>query len=159
PLAGNNLHGTLVVLAATVVMAAGFGGLGLITVFMGPMETELGWSRAETSFAYALSTLRMAFGGLVWGRLSDRMDIRGLLGIGGGGMVAALFAMATLQSLPAFYLAHVIYGGFGFSVLYAPLLSTSGDWFPQRRGLVTGLVTAGGAVGQGVLPFCASLLI
>lgn len=157
--AGSNFHGALVVLAATVTMAVGFGGLGLITVFMGPMEAELGWSRAETSLAYALSTLGMAFGGLVWGRLSDRMDIRVLLGIGGGGMVAALFAMATLRSLPVFYLAHLVYGGFGFSVLYAPLLSTSGDWFPARRGLVTGLVTAGGAVGQGVLPFCASLLI
>jgi MFS family permease len=101
----------------------------------------------------------MAFGGLFWGRLSDRMDVRVLLGIGGGGMVASLLAMATLQSLPAFYLAHIVYGGFGFSVLYAPLLSTSGDWFPAQRGLVTGLVTAGGAVGQGALPFFASFLI
>jgi MFS family permease len=152
-------HGALVVLAATVAMAMGFGGLGLITVFMGPMEAELGWSRADTSLAYALSTLGMAFGGLIWGRLSDRLDVRALLGIGGGGMVAALLAMATLRSLPMFYIAHLVYGGFGFSVLYAPLLSTSGDWFPRRRGLVTGLVTAGGALGQGLLPFCASLLI
>jgi MFS family permease len=44
-------------------------------------------------------------------------------------------------------------------VLYAALLSTSGEWFPERRGLVTGLVTAGGALGQGVLPFFASFLI
>ena len=27
----------------TVTMAMGFGGLGLITVFMDPMKTELGW--------------------------------------------------------------------------------------------------------------------
>jgi MFS family permease len=53
----------------------------------------------------------------------------------------------------------VVYGGFGFSVLYSPLLSTSGEWFPERRGLVTGLVTAGGALGQGLLPFFASCLI
>jgi hypothetical protein len=32
-----------VVLVATVAMAMGFGGLGLITVFMDPMKTELGW--------------------------------------------------------------------------------------------------------------------
>jgi len=38
-------------------------------------------------------------------------------------------------------------------MLYLPLLSTSGEWFPERRGLVTGLVTAGGALGQGLLPF------
>jgi MFS family permease len=159
PAAASTRHGALVVLAATVAMAMGFGGLGLITVFMGPMEADLGWSRAETSFAYAVSTLGMAFGGLYWGRLSDRVDIRILLAAGGIGMVASLLAMAALKSLSVLYLASAIYGGFGFSVLYAPLLSTSGDWFPQRRGLVMGLVTAGGALGQGVLPYFANVLI
>lgn len=152
-------RGTLVVLAATTAMAMGFGGLGLITVFMGPMEADLGWSRSDTSLGYALSTTGMAIGGMVWGRLSDRVDVRSLLALGGTSMVAALVAMSMLQSLPVYYMAHVVYGGFGFSVLYAPLLSTSGEWFPERRGLVTGLVTAGGALGQGVLPFFASFLI
>lgn len=146
-------------LAATVAMAMGFGGLGLITVFMAPMEADLGWSRSDTSLGYALSTAGMAFGGLFWGRLSDRMDVRLLLAVGASGIVASLLAMSMLQSLSVFYIAHVVYGGFGFSVLYSPLLSTSGEWFPERRGLVTGLVTAGGALGQGLLPFFASLLI
>ena len=152
-------RGVLVVLAATVTMAMGFGGLGLITVFMGPIEADLGWSRSATSLGYALSTAGMAIGGLFWGRLSDRMDVRSLLAIGATGMVASLMAMSILQSLLVFYIAHVVYGGFGFSVLYATLLSTSGEWFPERRGMVTGLVTAGGALGQGVLPFFASFLI
>jgi MFS family permease len=156
---GRSGRGALVVLAATLAMAMGFGGLGLITVFMGPMEADLGWSRADTSLGYALSTTGMAIGGLFWGRLSDRVDVRGLLAIGGTCMVASLLAMSGTQSLRVFYLAHAVYGGFGFSVIYAPLLSTSGEWFPERRGLVTGLVTAGGALGQGVLPFFASFLI
>src|SRR5690349_18595164 len=158
PAAGSR-GGILVVLAATVAMATGFGGLALITVFMAPMESDLGWSRSDTSLGYALSTAGMAIGGLFWGRLSDRMDVRSLLAIGAIGMVASLLAMSILQSLLVFYMAHAVYGGFGFSVIYAPLLSTSGEWFPERRGLVTGLVTAGGALGQGVLPFFASFLI
>ena len=147
-------RGVLVVLATTVAMAMGFGGLGLITVFMGPMEADLGWSRSDTSLGYALSTAGMALGGLFWGRLSDRMDVRLLFAVGGSGMVASPLAMSILH-----YIAHVVYGGFGFSVLYSPLLSTSGEWFPERRGLVIGLVTAGGALGQGLLPFFASYLI
>jgi len=152
-------RGTVVVLAATVAMAMGFGGLGLITVFMGPMEADLGWSRSDTSLGYALSTAGMALGGLFWGRLSDRADVRLLLAVGGAGMVGSLLAMPMLHSLPVFYVANAMYGGFGFSVLYSPLLSTSGEWFPERRGLVMGLVTAGGALGQGLLPFFASFLI
>ena len=156
---GHSARGVLVVLAATVAMAMGFGGIGLITVFMGPMETDLGWSRSDTSLGYALSTAGMAIGGLFWGRLSDRVDMRLLLVVGTSGMVASLLAMSVIQSLLIFYVALVVYGGLGFSMLYALLLSTSGEWFPERRGLVTGLVTAGGALGQGLLPFLASFLI
>lgn len=155
----NPRRGVVVVLAATIAMAMGFGGLGLTTVFMGPMEADLGWARSHTSLGYALSTAGMAIGGLFWGRLSDRMDVRVLLAVGTTGMVASLLVLSTLRSLPLFYIASLIYGGLGFSVLYSPLLSTSGEWFPERRGLVTGLVTGGGALGQGLLPFFASLLI
>jgi MFS family permease len=101
----------------------------------------------------------MAIGGLWWGRLSDRVDVRLLLALGAAGMVGSLLVMSALRSLPLFYVAHLIYGGLGFSVLYSPLLSTSGEWFPERRGLVMGIVTAGGAAGQGLLPFFASLAI
>ena len=156
---GVGSRGTLAVLAATAAMAMGFGGLGLITVFMAPMEADLGWSRSDTSLGYALSTAGMALGALFWGRLSDRVDVRLLLAIGGTGMVASLLLMGTLHSLPIFYVAQAIYGGLGFSVLYSPLLSTSAEWFPERRGMVMGLVTAGGAAGQGLLPFLASFLI
>lgn len=126
---------------------------------MAPMEADLGWSRSQMSLGYALATAGMALGGLFWGQLSDRVDLRPLLALGATGMVAPLLAMAMLHSLSVFYVAHVIYGGFGFSVLYSPLLSTSAEWFPERRGIVIGLVTAGGAAGQGLLPFFGSFLI
>src|SRR5262245_21360234 len=81
-LSGSRGRGVLVVLAATVSMGMGFGGLGLITVFMGPVEADLGWSRSDTSLGYALSTAGMAIGVLFWGRLSDRMDVRLLFAVG-----------------------------------------------------------------------------
>jgi MFS family permease len=151
-------RGTLVVVAATLVVAMGFGGLGLITVFMGPMEAELGWSRSDTSLAYVFSTAGMAIGGLWWGRLSDRMDVRLLLALGAAGMVGSLLAMSALRSLPLFYFAHLVYGGSVFPCctrLYC-----------RQAGVVSGAPWAGdghrhrgGAAGQGLLPFFASLAI
>ena len=157
--ANRQWRGALVVLAATVVMAMGFGGLGMAAVFMRPMESDLSWSRSFTSFGYACSAAGMALGGLLWGRISDRADMRLLLGIGGAGMVGSTMAMASVQSVVAFCLANLAYGGLGFSVIYFLLISASAEWYPQRRGLVTGIVTAGGAMGQGLLPCLASLLI
>lgn len=152
-------RGVLVVGGATVGMALGFGSLALISVFMRPLEAEFGWSRAETSLAYAVATVGMALGGVAWGWASDRVRIRILLAIGGAGMALPLLAMAAVQSLWQAYLAHLVLSGLGFAVLYAPLLSATGEWFERRRGLAVGIVTAGGALGQGVLPFLANMLI
>lgn len=149
----------MAVVGGTVGMALGFGSLALISVFMQPLEAAFGWSRAEVSLGYGIASVGMAVGGLVWGRLSDRLDIRLLLALGGLGLVLALFAMAAAQSLWHFYTANLVLGGFGFAVLYAPLVSAPGEWFVRNRGLAVGIVTAGGAAGQGILPYLASILI
>ncbi len=149
----------MAVVGGTVGMALGFGSLALISVFMQPLEAAFGWSRAEVSLGYGIASVGMAVGGLVWGRLSDRLDIRPLLALGGLGLVLALFAMAAAQSLWHFYAANLVLGGFGFAVLYAPLVSAPGEWFVRNRGLAVGIVTAGGAAGQGILPYLASILI
>jgi MFS family permease len=156
---GLRTRGIAVVVGATVTMALGFGSLGLISVFMRPLETDLGWSRADISLAYAVATVGMAVGGVVWGWISDRVDMRVVLAIGGSGIVLSLLGMAAAQSLWHFHLAHLVLSGLGFSALYAPLLGAAGDWFQHRRGLAVGVVTAGGALGQGVLPFLGNVLI
>jgi len=153
------MRGACAVIGSTATMALGFGALGLTSVFLQPLEAEFGLSRADTSLIYAIATIGMALGGSFWGRLSDRLDVRILLTIGGAGISASLISMAAVQSLWQIYLSSAILGGFGFSVLYAPLLATSGEWFPKHRGFVTGIVTAGGALGQGVMPFSASLMM
>lgn len=152
-------RGIFVVIGATMAMGLGFGSLALTSIFMRPLEADFGWVRAETSLAYAIASVGMALGGLGWGWASDRVGHRTLFTIGGSGMVLSVLAMSGIQSLWQLYLANAILAGFGFAVLYAPLLSTTGEWFEARRGLAVGIVTAGGALGQGLLPFAANILI
>lgn len=154
-----SMRAILVVIGATVAMAMGFGSLGLTSIFMRPLEAEFGWTRAETSLAYAIASAGMALGGLGWGWASDRVGIRILFAIGGSVMVLSVLAMSAVETVWQFYLANAVLACLGFSVLYAPLLAATGDWFEARRGLAVGIVTAGGALGQGVLPFSANTLI
>ncbi len=149
----------LVVIGATAAMALGFGSLALTSIFMRPLEAAFGWSRGEISAAYAVASAGMAVAGFVWGWISDRMSIRLLLAVGGAGMVLSVLAMSAVQALWQLYLANAVLAAFGFAVLYAPLLAATGEWFEARRGLAVGIVTAGGALGQGLLPFSASFLI
>jgi MFS family permease len=148
-----------VLVSATAMMGLGFGFLALTSVFIRPLEAEFGWTRAEVSFSYAAATAGMALGGVFWGRISDRVGIRSLMAIGGAGIVLPAFFMAIVQSLWQLYLANLVLGGLGFAVLYTPMLSATSEWFERRQGLAVGIVTAGGALGQGVLPFAANVLI
>ncbi|MCI5075901.1 MFS transporter [Oricola sp.] len=151
--------GVRAALGATIGMATGFGSLALISVFISPLQGEFGWSKSELSTCYTLAAVGMAVGGMVWGRVSDRIDIRYLLASGGLFLVLPLFVMSMATALWHFYAAHLVLGIAGFGCLYAPLVSASGEWFDSRRGLVMGIVTAGGALGQGIMPFAAESLI
>lgn len=142
----------IVVGAATLGMAAGFGGMTTVSLLIAPLEGEFNVLRSEMSLAYTLLTLGVACGGLVVGRLTDRISTRPIT-VGGAVIVALSFLLISMQddvrSIQAIYLTA---GFFGFSCLYSPLLTTVSLWFPARSGLALGLVTAGGTIGQAVIP-------
>jgi MFS family permease len=147
------------VIVASVLMGMGAGALISISAFLKPISADFGWLRGETSFAYMAGAIAMGFGGIAMGYLSDRYSTRpvvvaGILCLGG-----SLLLLATQSALWQFYLFYCILGGFGSSALDAPLLANAGNWFNRNKGLALGLALAGRALGQGLVPFSAGLLI
>jgi len=152
-------YGWVIVAVSTVCLALGFGASGTVSVFMKPFEQEFGWFRADISMAYTMHTIGAALGGLVWGSLSDRIGARKIAFIGAVAMSAGLAALRWQDSLWSLYLLYFLIGALGVACLFTPLLALSGLWFDARKGLAIGIVTAGGALGQGVVPYLAQLLI
>lgn len=141
-----------VVAAATVGMAGGYGGITTIAVLIAPFEGEFGWLRADMSLAYTLLTIGAAFGGLLAGRLADRLPTgpiatAGALITGAGLMLVGM--QTRIEAIQAIYLT---IGFLGFACLYAPLLTTVSLWFDRQAGMAMGIVTAGGALGQAIVP-------
>lgn len=142
----------LVVAAATIGMAAAYGGISTVGVLVEPFQAEFGWPKADISSGYVLLTLGAAFGGILAGRLADRFStgpiaLAGILFIGTGMMIIAL-----QSSMLGMQVVYLVMGFLGFACLYSPLLTTVSLWFPTGHGLPLGIVTAGGAVGQAVVP-------
>jgi MFS family permease len=152
-------RGVAATFGATVAMATGFGSLVLPSVMAGPLAAEFGWSLADISLGYAIAAFGMAAGGIFWGRLTDRADLRMLLTLGSLFVVLPLWALSQVTALWQFHAAHAVLGFLGFGCLYPAVVCGAGAWFPRRRGLVMGIVTAGGAAGQGLMPYVADLLI
>ena len=152
-------YGWVIVAVSTVCLALGFGAGGTVSVFIKPFEQEFGWLRADTSMAYTMHTVGAAFGGLVWGSLSDRIGARNIGLVGAIGMAAGLAALRWQSDLWPLYLLYFLIGAVGFACLFTPVLALTGLWFNARKGLAIGIVTAGGAIGQGIVPYIAQLMI
>ena len=139
-----------------VILAASFGSFataaGLMhayTVFFVAFLDEFGWSRAETSVAYAVSQLLSGASAPFVGMLSDRLGPRTLVLLGGSILAVGLVASAYVVSFGQLI---VVYGvvmtlgahGLGL-VVFVPLLSR---WFVRRRGLVLALVQSANGLGR-----------
>src|SRR3990167_8474494 len=157
--AGQDRLAGWMVATCTVMVMLGFGAIVNMTVFLAPLAVEFGWSRGELSLAYAFATIGTGIGGIVMGHFADRMPARRMALCGAIVPGVALLLLARMNSTFELYLLHAAMGLFGVGALMAPLNSAAALWMARRPGLAIGVVNAGGALGQGVLPYLARNLV
>ncbi|WP_407319659.1 MFS transporter [Isoptericola halotolerans] len=123
-----------------------------ISLFIDPLIAELGMSRSAVSTAYLLGTLAGAVA-LPWiGRALDRFGVRrtmALVGLVFGGVLVALSAVSSIVGLTAGFVGVRMAGQGALGLTATTVVAL---WFDRRRGLVTGLVGAVGAVGISMTP-------
>jgi MFS family permease len=149
----------LMVTACAVLVAMGFGAINNISVFLMPLGIEFHWPRADLSLAYSIATFGTGLGGIVMGHFADRMPIRRVVLCGALAPGIAFLLLSRLHSTTELYLYHALLGVLGLGAIMAPLNSLAALWMPRRPGLAIGVVSAGGAFGQGVMPFLARHLV
>jgi MFS family permease len=152
-------YGWVIVAVATVCLALGFGANITVSVFMKPFEQEFGWFRADISMAYSMLTAGAALGGIIWGSLSDRIGAKRIGFLGAIAISVGLLALRWQHELWQLYALYFLIGALGFACLFTPMVALTGLWFNERKGLAIGIVTAGGAIGQGLVPYIARHMI
>jgi MFS family permease len=119
------------------------------SVFVAPMQAELGWSTVELTGAYSLALLCAGLAAVPVGRWVDRRGPRALMTA--GSIVAAL--------LPAFYLIMAGIGTVSAAVLYEPAFAIVAVWFRRLRGRALTVLTFFGAFASFVfIPLSAWLV-
>ena len=118
--------------------------------FQKPLVETYGWSNAQVTWTFSLAIcclgLAAAWGGLQLPRIGPRRlaMIGGAL-FGVGHLVAAL--ALHRQSLTLLYLGYGVLGGFGLGLGYVTPVATVAKWFPDKKGLMTGMVIMGFGFG------------
>lgn len=135
-------YGWILVLTLAVTETTSWGILSYaFTVFLGPMQAELGWSRAELTGAYSLSLLVAAVAGLAVGRWLDRHGPRLLMTAGSILATILVLAWSGVQDLLLFYLIWIAIGFTLAAVLYEPAFAVVATWFVRRRARALTLLT------------------
>ena len=147
------------VAVCTAMVAMAFGAIGTVAVFLAPIAAELGWARAEVSAAYSIATVATGLGGIAMGHFADRMPVRRVALLGALVPGLAFVFLSDMQTTRGFYFLHALMGLVGIGAIMAPLNSLASLWLARKPGLAIGIVSAGGAAGQGLVPYFARHLI
>ena len=142
-----------------ISMNLALGSLYAWSVFVLPLEKEFGWTRAQTSWVFTIAVVVFALSFVVAGRIQDARGPR-LCAIVGGSLVSLGFVLASFTtSLTYLYVAFGVVVGLGNGFGYATPTPVASKWFPDKRGLVVGLMVGGYGAGSAIIGPVATSLI
>jgi MFS transporter, OFA family, oxalate/formate antiporter len=117
------------------------------TLFTGPLNRAMGTTLAEIQITFSLLIVLQTFFSPFQAYLVDRFGPRLLIAVGalmsGGSWVLSAYA----TNVWALYIAYGVIGGLGTGIIYVGIIGLMVRWFPDRRGLATGIAAAGYGFG------------
>ena len=146
----NRIHYAWIIAAITfVIMLITSGVRATPGLFMVPLETEFGWSRAIISASIAVNIALFGLIGPFAASVMDRWGLRRVV-LGALALMTTAVELSTRMSTEwQFFMLWGLLVGAATGVtamVLAAVITTR--WFDQRRGLVMGMLSAANATGQ-----------
>lgn len=148
--------------AAAVAIHVSIGSAYAFSVFKKPLADQLQWDDTQTALAFTIAIFFLGVSAAFFGKWVEKYGPRksalaaaicfsvGLIGAG---------LSVQYESLISFYICYGFIGGMGLGIGYISPVSTLVKWFPDRRGLATGMAVMGFGAGALVCSPIAARLI
>ena len=156
----HRIHPAWTVAAVAFLALVGAAGFRAAPgVLMVPLQQEFGWSTTVLSAAVSINLVLFGLTAPFAAALMERFGIRSVTAVAlaliGAGSALTVLVNQSWQVILTWGLL-IGLGTGSMALVFAATIANT--WFATRRGLVTGILTAGSAAGQLVfLPFIAAL--
>jgi MFS family permease len=134
------------------VMAVAFGAPWIAVVALKSIAAEVNGERSIPTFATALMWIGSGFGGILMGRIAERVGVRWTV-IFGAAMIAVGLAISTWGPSLPLYVGHGLFIGLiGIGGINAPCYVYVSRWFDRRRGSALALISSGSYLAGAIWP-------
>jgi MFS transporter, OFA family, oxalate/formate antiporter len=155
----NTLNRWYIALAG-VFMQLALGAVYAWSVFRVPLAKQFGWSISEVTLTFTICIFVLGISAFFGGLWQNRQGPRTVAVTGGVlyglGVFLASFSAHKLWWL---YLSYGLIGGIGLGFAYIVPVAVLVKWFPDRRGLITGVAVGGFGAGALITAPVATHLI
>lgn len=145
---------------AGIFLQIALGAVYAWSVFRVPLSKQFGWSISQVTFTFTICIFIVGFasffGGLWMNKKGPRVVALTGAVLYGLGVFLASFSANKLWWL---YLSYGFIGGLGLGFGYIVPVATLVKWFPDRRGLITGIAVGGFGAGALITAPVATRLI
>lgn len=125
-----------------------------------PLAEEFGWTASQLSLNYTLTMSFFCLGCILCGLMVKRLGVRVSLIIGGVLSALGFFLTGGVNgNIAVLFLGYGVLSGLGIGIAYNAVISTVGAWFPDKKGLCSGILMMGFGASALILGSLADSLI
>ena len=147
---------------AVAVLVLLFTGVNYTwSILKAPLAQAYHWTDSQLALNFTLAMSTFCLGGFLGGVLTGRFGGRRTLLLSAAlcGLGYYLTSRINGRSLLALYLCYGILGGLGIGIAYNVIISTVSAWFPDKKGLCSGLLMMGFGISALLVGEAVSRLI
>ena len=140
-----------IILIASVLINMCIGSGYAWSVYAGPLIEKFGWTAAATALTFTIANAISPVTMITGGKIQDSFGPKWVIFAGGILFGGGIFLSGLSDSLGWLYFSYGIIAGFGMGLVYSCTIANTVKFFPDKRGLVAGIATAG--YGSGPILF------
>ena len=122
------------------------------SVLVIPIANEFtNWSHTSLSLTFTICMTLFCIGGLIGGILQKKIDVKINVWASGILFFVGFFIASKAQNIITLYMGYGVLAGFASGLAYNSVMSTMSKWFPDKQGLISGILLMGFGLGSFII--------